>query len=621
MALSPPRLPAVLLLTLLLAATTNIGDGLEILSKSSIQKCGRDSGAAGLSCDRKLVLDMAVPTGSSGREASLVAQVVASDQNDTKGKRVIRDPPIITINKSDVYALHPLTYLQDVAYKPEEYFVETHKCEPDAGADVVHSCERLWNENGSIISHSEPVCCPCGNHRVQTSCGNIFDKLFKAKGKPNTAHCVRFPGERFQVFDIGARSIGFSIRIQVKIGSSVSEVVVGPDNRTAISGDNFLRVNIIGDFKDYTDGIPSFDGFYLVTPRKGASNSQPQVNDEYSRWMLVEKLRFTEDGLECDKIGVGYEAYQNQPSFCSSPIGSCLHNQLWNFMEDAGDYSFAVGVKEVRYTNIILELRADDIQSPGKIIRMTLPTFEALQVGVANVTTKNIGQLEASYSLTLKCSGGINPVEEQFFIMKANEVTDRLFHLHTSTNQAAKHRCAATLKASNSSELDISECEFNTTATVVNNGTQVDPPKIESKMGFLEEVKALWHQFWDGVVHVLSFFTSRLPSTKAVVTFGLCLASVLAVAILLHREGFFSGMFHRWELHEHARHRRRALDRFYSLPNPHGHGSEPSHHHRVRTRCHRDRIHEQQPDEAPAPARRGGGHREHKRHEKERPHR
>ncbi|KAK3140120.1 hypothetical protein QOZ80_5AG0396260 [Eleusine coracana subsp. coracana] len=586
MASSPPRrLPAVLLLAvLLLAATTNSGDGLEILSKSSIEKCGRDSGADGLSCDRKLVLDMAVPTGSSGREASLVAQVVASDQNDTKGKRVIRDPPIITINKSDVYALHALTYLQDVAYKPEEYFVETHK----------------------------------------------FDKLFKAKGKPNTAHCVRFPGERFQVFDIGARSIGFSIRIQVKIGSSVSEVVVGPDNRTAISGDNFLRVNLIGDFKDYTDDIPSFDGFYLVTPRKGASNSQPQVNDEYSRWMLVEKLRFTDDGRECDKIGVGYEAYQNQPNFCSSPIGSCLHNQLWNFMEEdknrISDYSFAVGVKEVRYTNIILELRADDIQyvyqrSPGKIIRMNLPTFEALQVGVANVTTKNIGQLEASYSLTLKCSGGIIPVEEHFFIMKPYEVIDRLFHLHTSTNQAAKHRCAATLKASNSSELDISECEFNTTATVVNNGTQVDPPNNKTKKGFLEEVKALWRQFWDGVVHLLSFFTSRLPSTKAVVSFGVCLASVLAVVVLLHREGFFSGLFHRWELQEHARHRRRALDRFYSLPNPHGHGSEPSHHHRVRTRRHRDRTHEQQPDETQAPARRGGGQREHKRHEKERSHR
>lgn len=32
--------------------------------------------------------------------------------------------------------------LQDVPYKPEEFYVKTRKCEPDAGADVVTICER-----------------------------------------------------------------------------------------------------------------------------------------------------------------------------------------------------------------------------------------------------------------------------------------------------------------------------------------------------------------------------------------------------------------------------------------------------------------------------------------------
>lgn len=35
-----------------------------------------------------------------------------------------------------------LVYLQDVAYKPEEKYVKTRKCEPEAGANVVKSCER-----------------------------------------------------------------------------------------------------------------------------------------------------------------------------------------------------------------------------------------------------------------------------------------------------------------------------------------------------------------------------------------------------------------------------------------------------------------------------------------------
>lgn len=50
-------------------------------------------------------------------------------------------------------------------------------------------------------------------------------------------------------------------------------------------------------------------------------------------WMLLERVRFTLDGIECNKIGVSYEAFSRQPNFCSSPFWSCLHNQLWNFRE------------------------------------------------------------------------------------------------------------------------------------------------------------------------------------------------------------------------------------------------------------------------------------------------
>lgn len=49
--------------------------------------------------------------------------------------------------------------------------------------------------------------------------------------------------------------------------------------------------------------------------------------------MLLERVRFSLDGLECDKIGVSFEAYNGQPNFCGMPFMSCLHNQLWNFWE------------------------------------------------------------------------------------------------------------------------------------------------------------------------------------------------------------------------------------------------------------------------------------------------
>lgn len=46
----------------------------------------------------------------------------------------------------------------------------------------------------------------------------------------------------------------------------LQEVIVGPENRTVLSNDKFLRVNLIGDFVGYTS-LPSFEDFYLVIPR------------------------------------------------------------------------------------------------------------------------------------------------------------------------------------------------------------------------------------------------------------------------------------------------------------------------------------------------------------------
>ena len=61
----PPRavLPALLLAALL--ASPGVAGGAEVLAKSRLELCERDSGAGGrLSCAQKLVLNLAVPSGS-----------------------------------------------------------------------------------------------------------------------------------------------------------------------------------------------------------------------------------------------------------------------------------------------------------------------------------------------------------------------------------------------------------------------------------------------------------------------------------------------------------------------------------------------------------------------------
>ncbi|XP_020114821.1 protein HAPLESS 2 isoform X1 [Ananas comosus] len=632
----PPLAPlSFFLLRLLLLVLSSLPSPLavEILAKSRLETCAKVSGSDDLTCGRKIVVDMAVPSGSSGGEASIVAELVEVEENDTQKMQTIRSPPVITINKSAAYALYELMYIRDVSYKPEEFYVKTHKCEPDASAKVVEICERLRDQNGHIIEHTQPICCPCGpQRRVPSSCGNFFDKL--VKGKANTAHCLRFPGDWFHVFGIGRRSLGFSVKIQVKKGSSLSEVVVGPENRTVLSSDNFLRVNLIGDFVGYTS-IPSFEDFYLVTPRSGTAGQPQELGRNFSKWMLLERVRFTLDGLECNKIGVGYEAYRGQPNFCSSPLWSCLHNQLWHFWEadqnrisrnqppqyvvegrferinqhpSAGSHSFSVGITEVLNTNLLIELSADDIEyvyqrSPGKIISINIPTFEALtQFGTATIMTKNIGKLEASYSLTFDCMRGVSYVEEQFFIMKPDEVVSRSFYLYPTTDQAAKYRCAAILKASDFTEVDRAECQFTTTATILDNGSQIvpaDEPKKNGIHAFFEAIKGMWNTMWDGVI---DFFTGKACRSKCasffdfschmhyvcmnwILMFGLLLAilpTVIVLLWLLHQKGFFDPLYDWLEdrFGTKYRHDRKYSKRKRALKHSHHHGDGHRKHHK-----------------------------------------
>ncbi|KAJ4712998.1 protein HAPLESS 2 [Melia azedarach] len=621
--------------------------GVQILSKSKLEKCEKSTNSDNLNCRTKILLNMAVPSGSSGGEASIVAEIVEVEENSTQKMRTLRIPPVLTINKTASYALYDLTYIRDVPYKPQEFYVKTRKCEPDAGADVVQICERLKDENGHIIEHTQPICCPCGpQRRVPSSCGNVFDKLLK--GKANTAHCLRLPGDWFHVFGIGQRSIGFSVRIEVKTGSKVSEVTLGPQNRTVTSNDNFLRVNLIGDFVGYTN-IPSFEEFYLVIPRQGGSGQQQDLGRNFSMWMLLERVRFTLDGLECNKIGVSYEAFNEQPSFCSSPFWSCLHNQLWNYREadqnrinrnqlplygvegrferindhpNAGSHSFSIGVTEALNTNLLIELGADDIEyvyqrSPGKIISVIVPTFEALtQFGVATITTKNTGEMEASYSLTFGCSRGVTLMEEQYFIMKPKETSIQSFKLYPTTDQAAKYTCSAILKDSDFNEVDRAECQFSTMAMVLDNGSQITPfqPPKTSINGFFESIESMGKKLWEGLMDFITGKTCRRKCSSFfdfschiqyicmswIVMFGLVLAifpTLIVLLWLLHQKGVFDPLYDWWEDRFQSENQRTRGNRRHNIEvdHPHIHVGKPhkqeGKHHKHGARRRRSAIH------------------------------
>ncbi|VAI34830.1 unnamed protein product [Triticum turgidum subsp. durum] len=222
--------------------------------------------------------------------------------------------------------------------------------------------------------------------------------------------------------------------------------------------------------------------------------------------------------------------------------------------------------------------------------------------------------------LQFDCLSGISYVEEQFFIIKPGQVVIRSFYLRSSSDQASKYRCSAILKASDFSELDRAECQFSTTATVLDNGTQIGPPKQHKKggiRGFIEAIETLWRNTWDSVI---DFFTGRSCSTKCssfldlschiqyicigwLVMFGLLLTTLPAVAVLLwllHQKGMFDPLYDCWDdvfgLPEAAHQKRRGgrghhehahtHHRHHHSKHPHAHkkhrsGAPSQHHHHV----------------------------------------
>ncbi|TVU04398.1 hypothetical protein EJB05_50027, partial [Eragrostis curvula] len=106
---------------------------------------------------------------------------------------------------------------------------------------------------------------------IEYTSGKLFTIFYfvhrnATKGKATTAHCLLFlRNEWFHVWELSRqKSVYFSIRVKMKKGSAIKEVVVDTKNKIALTEDKFLRVTLGGN--PFT--TPKFGSFFLVTPRK-----------------------------------------------------------------------------------------------------------------------------------------------------------------------------------------------------------------------------------------------------------------------------------------------------------------------------------------------------------------
>ena len=88
---------------------------------------------------------------------------------------------------------------------------------------------------------------------------------------------------------------------------------------TNTSSHSSLVVKLIADIKPNTIP-PTLSSHKLLIPMFFFDYSTES-------WLILPNDKFSLNGSECNKIGVSFNAFRNQPNRCNSEVGECLKYQ------------------------------------------------------------------------------------------------------------------------------------------------------------------------------------------------------------------------------------------------------------------------------------------------------
>ncbi|EGG21289.1 hypothetical protein DFA_01170 [Cavenderia fasciculata] len=457
------------------------------IGSSTIKKCIRDGTttetSANLDCSEKLFVSLTL--NNNQLETEQIQAVVYED--GTSGN--LSYPIEVSFSKSQVFIQHPVIYETTVSNKPYETVIykrddiiltecEDKPTQSTCGYAVV---------NGSAVRDSQGFCCTCifsdyftqdHNSRANLKCTLLNDQS-------SSAHCLGFDKVLYNVYAIQPGTILYQINATIKYldpefnFTRSIPLVVSPVSPTAV--DAKKNMILISD---------------PTNPRTKMSPIQSSL--------ILDRRLF---GDECDKIGVSYSKFQNQPNRCGAQFGTCLNNQIDDyFKEDTdkmskglkgnyilsnfGSQMFAsldssssqanrfikIQIDQIHQTQISLELKADQLRvimntSPGKIIEAYVKTFEAMSNnGVLVASIKNTGVIVAEYDVQVKnCSQEINPIPAQRSSIAGGQYKTLQFDITTQSELKDTYYCYVDLLNGNAELLDSKLVYFNVSETVIKN--------------------------------------------------------------------------------------------------------------------------------------------------------
>jgi len=372
--------------------------------------------------------------------------------------------------------------------------------------------------NGVPIRDSQGFCCSCtfnnliGKDNSKYSSRTGIDCSIAKLSTETSASCLRWGKRWYQGYYISPARLSYNAAIRILrpdlAGKYSGEVLkLSPATPNVASKDGNIIASVEGDFRPPSSNW-DLSNQVLMVPAYPYDDER--VQGGVKNWGIVPKYDITDDGRECDKIGVSFSAFRNQPMKCSQRAGSCLNNQLDArhekaelrrkgllpasdsssesfFIDDFGlsflkdrDYAYLVHeIIEVQSSIVRLEIVADDIRfiqavSPGVFDVAYIETFEAMsREGVLNVQIRNTGAVQSAYTVTIPtCSVGIHEIPAQYTTLCAGCSGSFKIRVMTMFTTDKSSTCQVVLLDSQSRETDVAVVYFNTTSTAFQQGAQ-----------------------------------------------------------------------------------------------------------------------------------------------------
>ena len=600
------------------------------------------AGAAGpraleVACEQKVVVTLAVPTGrvlATERVEARLGCVGASEcpcacdyaRDIGCTCRDLDAPLSLAITKSPVRATYPIYYWADVNAKPREVVVQA----PEGGCrdgDLEETPTCGWYldpDTHRKIPNSQGFCCACSSGDVfehttqgpsESSRGDLDCDLFDFWFSPPTsAHCLVMDPTWYKVYGVGESQLAFDL--EVELGGSEGSAAGtppgkgaaaghdGPDGAAAGGGDSGARpavreqtlvlspqrpralsegqwvgAELLGDLQGF-QALPVLSEKYLLVPHPKGLGPNEVLSQNSDRWLLLDKSFVSLEGHECDKIGVGFTPFRYQEERCGRRVGSCLGNQVDDFLREdeervaagqtpkylitrwggghakqvaydlsSSELKLQLPVEQLQHSVVTLTINAAEVRlvtnlAPGVIAAAAVCDFRSESCGgfqagrdrgYLDVSVRNTGYIASDFLVAVaNCSARVEASPAQLRSIAAQEEAEFRLQLHVSDDAQDDDRfCWIALQNARAEILDERRIGFFTNATQYASPVLV-PGEVDAGGGggggtrpSSLQCRDFCPKIWDAPCHVVHRCWSRLGLLLALVLLLLLVATMV----------------------------------------------------------------------------------------------